>query len=56
MVDGLGTGPGLNSIGPGGKDAGKDADKEVREPCEEAAGGVIGTRQSENQDEKKIER
>src|SRR5947209_4283403 len=59
MVDGLDRGPGLNSIGPAGKGAGKDADKdadkEVREPCEEAADGVIGTRQSESQDEKKIE-
>jgi len=53
MVDGLGMDPGLNSIGP----AGKDADMEVMEPSEEAAaGGVIGMRQSENQDEKKIER
>jgi hypothetical protein len=57
MVDGLGMDPGLNSIGLAGKDVGKDADMEVMEPSEEAAaGGVIGMRQSESQDEKKIER
>jgi hypothetical protein len=56
MVDGLGMDPGLNSIGPAGKDAGKDADMEVMEASEAAAGGVIGMRQSESQGEKKIER
>jgi hypothetical protein len=56
MVDGLGTGLGLNSIGPAGKDAGKDADKEVREAREAAVGGVIGLGQSESRDEKKVER
>ena len=59
MVDGLGMDPGLNSIGPAGKGAGKgagkDADMEVMEASEAAAGGVIGMRQSESQDEKKIE-
>lgn len=55
MADGLGTGPGSNSIGPAGKDAGKDADKEVREVGEAAVGGVIGRRQSESRDEKKVE-
>jgi hypothetical protein len=56
MVDGLGMDPGLNSIGSAGKDAGKDADMEVVEASEAAAGGAIGMRQSESQDEKKIER
>jgi hypothetical protein len=64
MVDGLGMGLGLNSIDPAGRDAGKDADrdadkdadKEAREACEAAVGGVIGTRQSESLDEKKVER
>jgi hypothetical protein len=63
-VDGLGMDLGLNSIGPAGRDAGRDAgkgggkdvDMEVREAREVAAGEVIGTRQSESQDEKKIER
>jgi hypothetical protein len=56
MVDGLGMDPGLNSIVPAGKDAGKDADMEVVEPSEAAAVGAIGMRQSESQDETKIER
>jgi hypothetical protein len=56
MVDGLGMDPGLNSIGPAGKDAGKDADMEVAEASEAAAVGAIGMRQSESQDETKIER